>query len=256
MCVFDTETNLRTKYTRRTLDSLARTVNWNKHRLIICDNASCKATLDLYDEYKDKVLPFEVIYNSENRGTAKALNKIIKQRKDKEHVCKIDNDVIIDDINWLDQLEEAIERDPLNMGICAGKRNDLDENTWNPNPFYRSELMMLPHEKGQRFIIVEKVKSCIGTLTLFNWRLLDKIGYSYQNSCYGLEDSLTSVRTMIVGMYSCFLTHLVIHHIDNAEDDGYTKFKQKEAGKAWDMYQQLVNEYYEGKRSPYVEYND
>lgn len=42
MAVYDTEENKRAKLTYRTVECLLKTVDFNKHRLFIIDNASCE----------------------------------------------------------------------------------------------------------------------------------------------------------------------------------------------------------------------
>ena len=47
MAVHDTVENGRTEFTRRTLESLSDTVDWENHRLFIIDNNSCEKTKTL-----------------------------------------------------------------------------------------------------------------------------------------------------------------------------------------------------------------
>jgi hypothetical protein len=54
MAVYDTDENGRTDYTARTLKSILDTVNLDRHRVVIVDNASCadtKRILDLFSGY-------------------------------------------------------------------------------------------------------------------------------------------------------------------------------------------------------------
>src|SRR5689334_4222276 len=119
MAVYDTEENGRTEYTRRTIESLKRTVDWKSgsHQLIIVDNNSCAETKKLISEVVlDCILtpsglnPIKpvIITLSENLGTSGALNLAWKDRKPGEHVIKIDNDVVIHQSGWVEQMEEAI----------------------------------------------------------------------------------------------------------------------------------------------------
>lgn len=64
------------------------------HRIIIVDNASCEETKELL-----KACPFEVITNTENIGTAKAINQAWAKKEPKQHLIKMDNDVDINYIN-------------------------------------------------------------------------------------------------------------------------------------------------------------
>jgi GT2 family glycosyltransferase len=220
MAVFDTVENDRTWMTRDTLESLRKTVNWEKHRLIISDNGSCEATSDLYNRY-GSILPFTVLRNGSNIGTARAINRAWKQREPGEHCVKMDNDVVIHQPEWVDWLEEVFAVDPK-IGICGLKRKDLEESPLSSDPWWRSKLRMLPHEKGQRWIVVEEVMHVMGTCQAYSSLLLDRIGYLAQPGTYGFDDSLAAVRAKVAGFKSAFLHGFEIDHID----PGGTEFLQ------------------------------
>jgi GT2 family glycosyltransferase len=74
MAVYDTVKNNRTDYTRRTLESLAERVDFNKHRLVVIDNDSCNATKVLLSHMQTR-MGFTLITNQQNVGTAKAINQ-------------------------------------------------------------------------------------------------------------------------------------------------------------------------------------
>jgi GT2 family glycosyltransferase len=242
MAVFDTEENQRSKYTRVTLECLEHTVT--DHRIIIVDNASCEETKELL-----KACPFEVITNTENVGTAKAINQAWAKREPKQHLIKMDNDVDINYINWVDEMEEAIERDPL-IGILGLKRKDLMENPFR-NDMYKSELRMLPHYKGQRWIIVEDVAHVIGTCQMYNYRLIDKIGGMMQPGIYGFDDTLAAVRCKVSGFRNSFLPHIEIDHIDTGENP-YQKEKERLAGNDMAEFNRLKDDILMGRLNPYV----
>jgi GT2 family glycosyltransferase len=137
MAVYDTEENKRTEYTAKTLTSLYLTVNPNKHRIVIVDNGSCEATQDLLS----KTARIEVIRLHENIGTAKAVNKAWQLRKPNEHCIKMDNDVVIHQSGWVDQMERALAIDTT-IGIIGLKRKDCWEEP-SRTDFYQSKLQML-----------------------------------------------------------------------------------------------------------------
>lgn len=254
MAVYDTEENKRTDYTRRTLESLLDTVDFNRHRLIISDNGSCKATHQVYQNQIKAFSKFPagagtVIYNNENLGTAEAINKAWFHRKAGENAIKLDNDIVIHCKGWVEEMEEAIARDPL-IGIIGLKRIDLCQTPWHPDPNYRSELIMLPQEAGQRWIVVERTNDIIGTCTMFNSALLDKVGYSIQPGKYGYEDVLFSHRSHIAGFYNCFLPHIKIDHIDAGGDD-YGRWKERHAGEYTEKMIAIFKGYYDNPESIY-----
>lgn len=266
MAVHDTEENGRSRFTERTLDCLSSTVDWRRHRLIIVDNDSCKKTKAIIkgfsafvsgtDEHFQyfSVGPFQqvVLSLNENIGTARAINLGIKERQPGEHVIKIDNDVVIHQSGWVEQLEECVAREPR-IGQVGLKRKDLWETPWHEIPNNRCELMMLPHEPGQRWILVEKSKHIMGTCVLHSSALLDKIGYMYQPGVYGYDDTLMSCRASIAGFITCFLSHIEIDHIDPGGTD-YIKWKQREAGEYQSEVVQLMKDYVSGEKSVYHEF--
>lgn len=256
MCCYDTVENKRSDYTRQTLESLSKTVSWAKHRLIIIDNGSCQETKDMlaetvfgihssykgligYHTYRPTIITLD-----ENVGTARAINMGIKLRKDNETVVKIDNDCVINFNGWADELEEAIKRDPT-IGICALKRVDLEEHPEHELEHYRSRYYVLPREKGQSWLVGEHVQHCMGTCTLFNPLLLDKVGFMWQKGLYALDDFEIAVRCNMLGFKNVFLPHIPIIHVDTGETE-YTHWKVKYAGEVWDATLERINNYKNG----------
>jgi GT2 family glycosyltransferase len=238
MAVYDTVENNRTWMTEATLNSLTETVNFDKHRVIISDNGSCEDTLKLYQKF-----PFQVIYNNENIGTAEAINNAWKCRHKNEHAVKMDNDVVFHQAEWADWMEDVFERDP-SIGICGLKRRDLDENPFDGS----SVIRMLPHEKGQRWIVVEEVVNVIGTCQAYSKKLLDRIGNKLvQPGLYGFDDSLSSVRAKVAGYTRCFLCGFEIDHIDPGGSE-FSKWKIDRANKDWNAYKMIAAEYEMGIR--------
>ncbi len=172
MAVYSTDENKKDLCLQRTLRSLERTVNFqNGNRLILSINAKTKVTDLILHQFRWIIS--DVIENGENIGTAKAINKAWAQRLPEEHCVKMDDDVEIFKVGWLDELQEAVLRDP-EIGQIGLKRKDVWEHPKHENPDLRSELIMLPHVGGETWIVVEKVKHVIGTCVLHSSPLLDK----------------------------------------------------------------------------------
>ena len=254
VAVYDLPGSGRTDLTERTFQSLLDTVDFRKHRIFIIDNASCEETQRVIMEFGkivDEIAfgQFTLISNRENVGTAKAINAGWKERRPGEHCIKIDNDVVIYSPHWIEEMEEAINRVPK-IGIIGLKRKDLIENTTHEDPNYRSVLLQLPHKPGEKWMIVEVVRGVMGTCKMINSALLDKIGYLYQPSNYGFDDSLYSRRSELSGFINCFLPHIEIDHIDPGGTD-YTTWKQQHAGEIMGAVSQLQMDYIQGKRPLY-----
>lgn len=273
MAVHDTEQNERSKYTRETLNSLLHTVDFSKHRLVISDNGSCEETKQIYKWFKNELClkvineadvecdmtvesieliltpgynnhgkpTLIVINNGENLGTAKAVNKAMAYLKPGEHFIKMDNDVVFYTPGWVDLLEDAMQRPTAQpIGILGLKRKDLAQCPWNEeHPSWKTTIHMLPHEKGQRWLVVENSVDVMGTCTMFNPQLIAKIGGLRQPGVYGWDDVDYSIRSLHAGFTNAFLLGVEIDHIDTGDND-YAEWKRKEAArtgserKAWE----------------------
>jgi len=255
MAVYDTVENKRSEITKQAIDCLLATVDRNKHRIIIIDNNSCQETKDLYSNYANENVDSEVanvttvIFNEENIGTSRAINQAWKQRRPGEHCIKMDNDIIVNSPGWVDEMEEAIRRDPA-IGQVGLKRKDCWEWPGHEHPDWKSELHMLPHVPGESWQVVEKVKHVIGSCVMHSAALLDKVGFLYQPSLYGYDDVIMSHRTHIAGFYSCFLPHINIDHIDPG-DTPYQGWKERHSAEQTQGVIDLVHEMYNGTKPIY-----
>jgi hypothetical protein len=159
----------------------------------------------------------------------------------------MDNDVRFHESGWLDNLEECVNIDPR-IGIIGLKRKDLAETPHAPaGDWNHSDLIMLPHTPGHRWLIVEKAAHVMGTCQLYNSALLDKMGYLVQFGKYGLDDCLAAIRCAAAGFYSCFYPHYEIDHLDPG-DTPYQGWKEAEAKKRFPAFGKLRHAYlHEGK---------
>ena len=250
MAVHDTVENGRSKYTKATLECLFDTVDFDKHRLIIVDNDSCQETKHIISEFLTCTnRNVDVIELHENIGTAKAINKAWALRKKGEHLIKIDNDVDILSVGWVDELEQAVERDP-SIGLIGLKRKDLLETPYRIDSF-KSTLRMLKPIKGERWLIVEDVEGVMGTCVLHNYRLIDKIGGLMQPGLYGFDDTIMSVRSKLAVFTNCFLPHIEIEHLDQGATD-YTQWKRDEASYRMKEFEQMKKGLINGSIKNYI----
>jgi GT2 family glycosyltransferase len=247
MAVFSTAENKKDECLEKTLESLANTVDFAKHRIMLSVNAKTDRTVDLLLDYRWMIQ--NVFHNGDNIGTAEAINKVWKRREPGENAIKMDDDVVIHQAGWADIMEDAIARDPQ-LGIIGLKRRDCWEHTRHDDPELRSQLYQLPHIAGQRWITVEKMNHVMGTCQMYSSALLDKIGYLYQPKTYGYDDVLASHRSHIAGFYNCMLTGIDIEHIDEGNTP-FQSWKEKHAGECTDEMIQTFREYKGGVRSIY-----
>jgi GT2 family glycosyltransferase len=236
MAVYDTVENQRSKYTKRTIESLFDTVDFNIHRLIIIDNNSCKETKKIISELLKYVYKnIHVITNTENVGTAKAINQAWAYRKPNETVIKMDNDVVINNYGWVEEMELAMKLG--GYGILGLKRKDLMQSP-NASNHWKTELKMLPHEKGDNWVVVEESADIMGTVQMFHPELINKMGGLMQAGVYGFDDTLACIRAILLGYKLAFLPHIDIEHID-VGGDAYTEWKRKYAGEKMEEFYKI-----------------
>jgi GT2 family glycosyltransferase len=222
-----------------------------KHKVIIINNGStCLKTNEyLKDMEYENSQNFHVIWQPENIGTAAAINQAWRHREPGQHCIKMDNDVIIHSETWIDDMVEAIEREPQ-IGIIGLKRKDCWEHPTHENPDLRSQLIMLPKKGHERWMVVERVFHVMGTCQMYNSALLDKIGYLYQPGLYGYDDVLAAHRCHKADMMSVFLPHIDIDHIDPG-DTPYQTWKERTAGEKTNEVVRIAAQYRSGERSIY-----
>lgn len=243
MVVYCTPDNGRYEYTEQTLENLFFTVDWRKHKMVMVDNGSDERTKRLLGNYELSGCR-RVITNTENLGTARAVNQGLSLREANQHCIKIDNDVTVHTNGWVDELEEAIERDPT-IGVLGLKRKDLRQTPYDPDPDFRSEYVQLPHQAGQRWVTVERSRDIMGTCTMYNWRLIDAIGGLAQPTQYSFDDTLYGLRSLLAGFWNGFLSHIEIEHIDTGQNP-YSKEKIEQAAQAWETYHKMHKGYIDG----------
>jgi GT2 family glycosyltransferase len=247
MAVYSTEENGKDTYLDQTLESLAWTVDFSQHRLLLSVNSATEKTEEILKAYD--YLISDIIRNDSNIGTAEAINKAWRSRKSGENAIKMDDDVVIHNDDWIYLMEEAIRRDS-NIGQIGLKRRDCMESTFNKDSMYTSELIMLPHEPGQKWIVVEKVKHVMGTCQMYSSALLDKIGYLKQPYLYGFDDVIASFRSNLSGFKNVFLCGVDIEHIDPGTTP-FQKWKEQHASESWALYHKIIADYKSGRESVY-----
>jgi GT2 family glycosyltransferase len=246
MAIFDSDSNKRTEYTKQAITSLIETTNPDTTRISLIDNASCQKTKNYLKSVK-RFPHISVFTNEENEGTASAINRGLQYRQEGEYVVKIDNDIVIHRSGWVEEMIGCFENSP-SLGILGLKRKDLPNSPYSKE--YPTSLQFLHHELGGRWHIVEECHDIIGSCTMYNHLLLDKIGYLYQPGLYGFDDVLISERSVRAGFYNAFYPCVEIDHIDDGKNP-FTQWKQNHAGIHMAEVNKIIGEYRDGIRSIY-----
>jgi GT2 family glycosyltransferase len=257
VAIYDRECSGRTEVTGRFLENMRDTVDWTRHRIFLIDNNSCQQTKEVIAWFlKYEGIDCTVITNTENVGTAKAINQGWAYRRPGEFCLKVDNDIEIHQQGWIEEMEDVIKRDP-SIGVVGLKRKDCEERADHPEHNLRSTLMQLPHKPGQNWIIVERAHHVMGTCHLVNPALIDKIGGYFQVGVYGWDDCLYCLRAHLAEFKTVFLPHIDLDHLYEVDLVGastdYALWKQKHAGDNIEDYVKVVREYESGQRPLKVE---
>lgn len=254
-CVYHTEENNRLPIIHSWLNSLCGNLimgNPNDIRVFIYDNSP----VSIIDKLKrlTSMHGTNITFlggDGNNLGTAEGINCCWKNKEGGEYLVKMDDDVIIHNRNWYNEMVEAMERMPQ-LGILALKRKDLTENPSHPNPDGKTELLMVPQEKGQKWIVVEQVKNVFGTVQMYSPALFKEIGYMEQIGKYGFDDYIMSVKCYLAGFIGAFLPHIEIDHIDPGGNE-YTDWKIKASGEVITEVMELAKQYKLGVKPLYYE---
>jgi len=254
MAVYSTEENQKDQYLSRTLESLEKTVDFSKHRLILSVNSYTAVTQLIFRNYRDIIS--DIIWNDKNLGTAEAINKGWRKRKLDENAIKMDDDVVIHEKGWADLMDDICNNNRF-IGQVGLKRPDLIENPNHPDSFYRSQMIEYFLSDGK--IILEKCHHIMGTCVMHSDNLLNEIGYMWQPALYGFDDSLMSLRSELAGYNNCFIPNIKIEHIDKGQTPfqtwkhGEADIYLKQDNQGISIYKTIVQEYKLEKRP--IHYN-
>lgn len=235
MPVWDTKENNRSELTAKSLLALMQSITIDD-RVIVSDNGSCDLTHYVYATILERFNNISVLYNGENLGIAGGVNQAWRLAEAGEVLCKIDNDCIINTPGWTKTVEFVLARMP-SIGILGLKRKDLPERPSSTEPHYRTRLLMVDHNPGEPWIVIEEANHVMGTCYSFNPSMLPQFGYLQQpDTVYGFDDAIAAARAHKLGFSTCFLPSVDIDHIDAANAEVYTKWKSDAAAVGMSKY--------------------
>ena len=255
MCIYDTTENRRTEYTIRMLSSLANTVDLYKHRLVIVDNDSCEDTKDFLTSFS-KLFPVTIITLKENIGIARAVNIAWGHRLPDQCAMKIDNDIIVNQNGWVEDMVIALKRNP-EIGAVALKNKLEWQHPNHTDSVFKTRLEFLnPIGKGNKWMVFEYTPRHLnGICRLYTPEHFNRVGYLIQPHIYGYEDALMCLRTSLSGLKMGYLPHIDADHIDRADNE-YTEAKRIMAGLEASGYRDLHDEFVSKKIPIYVPYDE
>jgi len=201
MCAYCTPENGKEKYLIQTLESLRATVNFDKHRLIVINNG-----MDVECLHQDW---FKLLEPGKNLGTAEGINLALRERENGEPFVKTDDDVEWLSSDWVDDMVRVLCEHP-EIGILGLKRDDVyGELIEDGELLWNGDIM--------------------GTCTMFQPEMLERVGAMVQFSTYGYDDCIMSVRSEAAGFKNAFMKNIRIVNLDEGGTE-FTEWKKREAG--------------------------
>lgn len=120
----------RLDYTKKTLPPLIESMG-NYGKLYIVDNCSTDGTIEYLKGFEDNKKIVSIIYNSENRGIAGAMNQFFEIVKGNyELFGKVDNDTIVPE-NWLRDLSLIMDHENIDFVQAKHHFISSDYRDWD-----------------------------------------------------------------------------------------------------------------------------
>lgn len=202
LCAYCTPENGKEKYLMQTLESLKATVNFDRHRLVVINNGMDVPCLHPEEEW------FTLLEPGSNLGTAEGINLALRQRQSGEPACKMDDDWTTEHVGWVDDMVRVLCEHP-EIGILGLRRDDVyGELIEDGELLWNSDIM--------------------GTCTMYQPDMLERVGALVQFSCYGYDDCIMSVRSECAGFRNAFMKNIRIVNLDEGETE-FTEWKKREA---------------------------
>jgi len=232
--------------------------------LYVVDNNSEDGTAEWVAELARSFDFIHAILLDKNLGTAVALNLAWREAGPGVHRIKADSDIKINTPGFLERMITCMDELP-SLGILGLRRDDLVENPYHKDPWYRSKYLDL--DTNREIIHLEQCPHIMGSWQMYNASTTEQFGYLIQPGKYGFDDALASIRMSKLGFRNCFLrgwgdTSVSIEHLDPGEGDGsdewnteYTNWKRDFARDTMAKYREMADQYKNGLRSLYEGHN-
>jgi len=224
MCAYCTPENGKEKYLVQTLESLRATVNFDHHRLVVINNGMDVECLHPAEEW------FTLLEPGRNLGTAEGINLALRLRELGEPACKMDDDWTTGHVGWVDDMVRVLCEHP-EIGILGLKRDDVyGELVEDGELLWNSDIM--------------------GTCTMFQPEMLEKVGYMWSPGVYGYDDVTMSVRSECAGFKNAFMKNIRIVNLDEG-GTLFTEWKKREAGEHMNEVSIVCDKYMDGTLDVY-----
>jgi len=259
LTTYCTRKNQKLPMLESTLGMLLATVDWDRHRIVIVDNASQVDVRGAVDAFQKVVPQSRFVANATNVGTARGFNLGHSTGNavfGEQHTLKLDDDVVVHKSGWLDLMELALSRRPRLGGISL-KWRMLSEC---PDPEVLPPEKVAEHSSTTSleflcrktlddwWTVIEISPLISGMCALYHKRALAQIGQMYQPSIYGQDDVLMCKRLTVAGWKLAFLPQVRVDHIDPGNTE-WSQWKRDEAGRTFasPRWREIEQELLDGK---------
>jgi GT2 family glycosyltransferase len=238
----------RLDFTKQAIESLYKNTEC-EFDLIILDNGSKDDTVEYLKNLKYSNL--YVIYEKENIGVAKGMNKILSFKNSQQHFMKLDNDIVLNkniDKKWLIKILDFIDKDI----IIKVNNEDFRIGSICLKPI---ALLKEFEQKVQidNFIFEFNPEGVLGCSTIYNKNVFSKIGNFIDDlGLYGYEDSLENTRMYLAKFITLFCTDFGVTHIDPGGDTEYLKWKHKVARENFEEYKKIYEQFMNEGRNIFI----
>ena len=196
---------------KNTINSLLNTNSVKYVDFQIIDNGSTDEELIQYLK-KIQSKKIKIHFLDQNIGCPKALNIILKTRKNKQHFIKIDNDVKVYSTNWLNWWMQMIELIP-EIVLIGG---------YYPHAFSYNRLVSwhIFNDNSKKFEWAE-VYPAMGRFMFHRGSFLDEVGFFdvlSDDHLYGFEDLLICAKAKKMKKKIAIHPNVKIKHLQNEDN--------------------------------------
>ncbi len=177
--------------TANNLEQLLKTEN--EFELIIVDNASSDGTWEYIESVKnDRIIEKHRFEN--NYGVIYAINYGLSKRRENQPFIAIENDMYIEDINWLNKFKQTVSVFPELGMVGAVALSYLDKKVINHSEEKVEQLLSKKEENKMNMIFIPEEKNgvniyyrpdILGGCLYLTPEVLKLIGYWNEETCGG-----------------------------------------------------------------------
>ena len=184
--------------------------------IFVIDNGSDTETVSYLKAFKKENPRIKLVLNKKNIGVGGALNQVLSYIPDNYYFTKIDNDVEINTPNWDQWMMYCLAENPK-IGV-------LGVHTYKDRPIVSRFRLEDGVEVG-----TTTYGGITGDFIMIGPALRKALGFFYEFTKYGYEDSELFYRIYLLNKLFCFVLHFNTKPIDTGAKSEYTAFKEREA---------------------------